>query len=89
MAKALEEARASKVIGSSLEAKVLIQATDDMAKAVVDTQDPEGFFIVSSLKFSPPAAPAESEERPPAKITVTRAEGGKCPVAGRESRCRR
>jgi isoleucyl-tRNA synthetase len=80
VAKALEEARASKVIGSSLEAKVLIQATDDMAKAVVDTQDPEGFFIVSQLEVqSTGPAPAESEELPPAKITVTRAEGGKCP----------
>ncbi len=80
VAKALEEARASKVIGSSLEAKVLIQATDDIAKAVIDTQDPEGFFIVSQLEVqSTGPAPTESEERPPAKITVTRAEGGKCP----------
>ncbi len=80
VAKALEEARASKMIGSSLEAKVLIQVTDDVAKAVADTEDPKDFFIVSQLEVQPTGpSPAESEEQPPPVITVTRAEGGKCP----------
>lgn len=80
VAKALEEARASKLIGSSLEAKVSIQVVDEVAEAIARMEDPEGFFIVSQLEVqSTGPAAAESEEQPPAKITITKAQGGKCP----------
>jgi isoleucyl-tRNA synthetase len=80
VSKALEEARASKLIGSSLEAKVLLQVTDELAEAIAQTEDPKDFFIVSQVEVQPTGpAPAGAEEQPAAKITVMRAEGGKCP----------
>ncbi|AFM26721.1 isoleucine--tRNA ligase [Desulfomonile tiedjei] len=80
VAKSLEEARASKMIGSSLEAKVLIEVHPALVTAIRETEDPAGFFIVSQIEVRENGSdPAEGEEIPAPKITVTRAEGGKCP----------
>jgi isoleucyl-tRNA synthetase len=81
--KVLEEARASRLIGSSLEAKVTIQAPDEVAKAILGMEDPEGFFIVSQLEVrATGAAPDGSDESDilaGVQATVSKAEGGKCP----------
>jgi len=83
VSKALEEARASKVIGSSLEAKVLIEAPEEVARIVAANEDPEGFFIVSRLEVKVGAEVAAASEEDGAlagvNITVSRAEGTKCP----------
>ncbi len=82
--KALEEARASRRIGSSLEAKVTIQAPDQVANSILAMEDPEGFFIVSQLEVKATGTPSdEASEDDNAlagvEINVSRAEGGKCP----------
>ncbi|MFZ5866017.1 MAG: isoleucine--tRNA ligase [Thermodesulfobacteriota bacterium] len=83
VAKALEEARAAKVIGSSLEARVKIQAPEDVVSAVVGTEDPEGFFIVSQLEtISVTATGAEGASEDwldQVTVEVSRAGGEKCP----------
>jgi isoleucyl-tRNA synthetase len=80
VSKALEESRAAKAIGSSLEAKVLIQAPDTVVATISGLEDPEGFFIVSQLEAqSTGPATTTDEEQPLAQVTVSRAEGGKCP----------
>ncbi len=78
VSKALEEARASKMIGSSLEAKIVIHTSQEICDAIQNTEDPEGFFIVSQLESCVPDMPAAEGEKP-AKIEVTRASGAKCP----------
>ncbi|MEJ2717600.1 MAG: isoleucine--tRNA ligase [Deltaproteobacteria bacterium] len=79
----LEEARAGKMIGSSLEARVLIEADDEVAEAVSLTEDAEGFFIVSQLDVQRTAqtpAAGDSEERlAGVRVDVTRTDGTKCP----------
>ena len=62
VSKALEEARAAKLIGSSLEAKVLIEAPQAVAEAMSQIEDPEGFFIVSQLEVKTVTAPAEETQ---------------------------
>lgn len=83
VSKALEEARASKLIGSALEAKVLLEAPTAVAEAVKGLQDPEGFFIVSALEVrstgAGPTGEDEQDELAGVTVTVSRAEGGKCP----------
>ena len=51
--KALEEARAARLIGSSLEAKVIVEAPDRVAGAVAGMEDPDDYFIVSQLDVKP------------------------------------
>ena len=84
VSKALEEARAAKLIGSSLEAKVLIEAPQAVAEAMSQIEDPEGFFIVSQLEVKTVTAPADEtqvlkEPLTGVAVTVSRSEGDKCP----------
>ena len=83
VSKALEEARAAKLIGSSLEGKVVIEAPQAVAEAIAKTEDPEGFFIVSRLEVKTVANPAENTggDTPLAgvRVIVARSEGDKCP----------
>jgi isoleucyl-tRNA synthetase len=79
----LEEARASKLIGSSLEARVIIETGDEVADAVSLTDDAEGFFIVSQLDVQRDSGSAAEEEQeaklPGVHVTVQRSDGTKCP----------
>jgi len=83
VAKALEQARATKVIGSSLEAKVSVHAPEVVATAIRNTEDAEGFFIVSRLEVLPSGllASSKEDEGPLAgvQVTVSKTEGAKCP----------
>jgi isoleucyl-tRNA synthetase len=83
VSKALEEARAAKVIGSSLEAKVIIDAPAEMAEAMNSMEDAEGFFIVSQLQVRTGEGSAEETNGedgiPGVGIQVMKAEGDKCP----------
>ena len=71
------------MIGSSLEAKVLVEAPDEYIDAVSKTDQPEDFFIVSRLETKATGpTPEESDTGaglPGVKITVSRVEGEKCP----------
>lgn len=73
VSKALEEARASKLIGSSLEAKVQINANHRIVESVRQLDDPEGFFIISQLGVT------KADDDAPTEINVIKAEGAKCP----------
>lgn len=73
VSKALEEARASKLIGSSLEAKVQIKANAEIVNSVKQIDDAEGFFIISQLSL------VEMTEDGPTEIIVNKAQGFKCP----------
>jgi len=73
VSKSLEEARASKIIGSSLDSRVEIRANADLIGSIRKLEDPEGFFIVSQLAL------AEVSNDAPQEILVSRAEGQKCP----------
>jgi isoleucyl-tRNA synthetase len=83
VSKALEEARAAKLIGSSLEAKVLIEAPQAVAEAMSQIEDPEGFFIVSQLDVVTVTASVEENPAEGAlagvRVTVSRSDGAKCP----------
>ncbi len=83
VSKALEESRAAKLIGSSLEAKILIQAPETIAQTILEMEDPEGFFIVSQLEVKTDGQMGGNlDERAGmagVSITVSIAEGGKCP----------
>ena len=79
--KALEEARNSKVIGKSLEAKVIVYVKPELLEAF-DTNkiDFAQFFIVSDFKLAglKEEAPAEARSLDVASVIVTKAEGEKC-----------
>ena len=83
----LETARADKRIGKSLEAHVALFATDEDAKAALDTiktVDLPEIFIVSNVSTNE-TAPAEGAvvgqgvNFPGLTIAVTEAKGTKCP----------
>lgn len=74
----LEEARAAKLIGSSLDARVVLRATDQDADIVTQLKNPEDFFIVSQLEILRESKPAEEEDVAP-KTEVVKAEAEKCP----------
>ncbi len=82
-ARSLEEARASKLIGSSLEAKLIIEAPDEFVDAISATDDPEGFFIVSELETKATGATPDEEpasgKLPGVSVRVERVAGEKCP----------
>jgi isoleucyl-tRNA synthetase len=83
VSRVLEKARAEKLIGSSLEAKVLVEGPDELAAIVSGMEDPEGFFIVSQFEIQP-SATISIEDTDPAllpgvEVTVSRADGEKCP----------
>lgn len=73
VSKSLEEARASKLIGSSLDSRVEIRANADLISSIRKLEDPEGFFIISQLELN------EVSNDSPQEILVGRAEGQKCP----------
>ena len=81
--KALEEARASKAIGSSLEAKLIISGPTDFIQKVQDMEDREGFFIVSQVELESKNIEAKaSDDADPlvgVEVAVVRAQGAKCP----------
>ncbi len=75
--KALEEARAAKLIGKSQEAAVVITAAPSALKAVADF-DPavfEELFIVASVRFVADEDAAEGD----VSVEITVADGEKCP----------
>lgn len=79
VSKSLEEARASKLIGSSLEAKVLISAPEAIARCVTEMEDPEGFFIVSQVEVTATSDPESQEADQTVAVQIHRADGIKCP----------
>jgi len=83
VSRVLEESRAAKTIGSSLEARVVIRAPEDVILAVQRTEDATGFFIVSQLEtevFEPTPDEAKTEGAlAGVTVEVSRARGEKCP----------
>jgi isoleucyl-tRNA synthetase len=84
VSRALEQARAAKLIGSSLEARVLIEAPAKVVDAVSATEDPEGFFIVSHLDVETATSPVmeeaqEENQLAGVRVQVFRVEADKCP----------
>jgi isoleucyl-tRNA synthetase len=83
VSKALEESRAAKKIGSSLEAEVVIQGPRDILDTLAETQDIEDFFIVSSVKLEElqegidPGSQSGAADR--IIVKITRVSGEKCP----------
>jgi isoleucyl-tRNA synthetase len=81
--KALELARAAKVIGKSLEAKVTVYGKEDneaMKLFSAHAKELEELFIVSKVELSNEAAPAEAfaETESGVAVLVEVAEGEKC-----------
>ena len=79
--KALEIARAEKTIGNSLEAKIVIEAKDEMVKFLKSFGDSlPDLFIVSGVEFGQAAGAHvfTSEELPGLKVSVLPADGKKC-----------
>ncbi|MCA1960491.1 MAG: isoleucine--tRNA ligase [Desulfomonile sp.] len=79
VSKSLEEARASKLIGSSLEAKVSISVPEAIAAHIAGMEDPEGFFIVSQLQLNGTAEAGLQDAAVGVAVQVHRADGQKCP----------
>ncbi len=81
--KALEEARAARIIGSSLEACLSIKAPARIVDRIARMQDPNGFFIVSGLEIEATSGDSSGENTEEAAsavvVQVVRAEGSKCP----------
>jgi len=79
--KILEGARAEKVIGNSLEAKLIIQTEGDLQSFLESFGDGlRDLFIVSQCEFGKATGDHvyENEDLPGLKIAVERAEGDKC-----------
>jgi isoleucyl-tRNA synthetase len=81
--KVLEEARGTKLIGSSLEARLIVNGPAEFIQNIKGMEDPEGFFIVSQLQLNDiPVECGSNDEVNPlsgVKIKVERAQGHKCP----------
>lgn len=81
--KVLEEARGTKLIGSSLEARLIVNGPPEFIQNIKGMEDPEGFFIVSQLQLNDiPVECGSNDEVNPlsgVKIEVERAQGHKCP----------
>jgi isoleucyl-tRNA synthetase len=81
--KVLEEARGAKLIGSSLEARLMVSGPAEFIQNIREMEDPEGFFIVSQLELTDIELECEpnAEVNPLSgvKIEVERAQGQKCP----------
>lgn len=71
--KALEVARAEKVIGNSLGAKVKIEYGSSWASLLEETKDLDKLFIVSAVEFE-----KQVDDSDHLQVTVTLAEGEKC-----------
>jgi isoleucyl-tRNA synthetase len=80
VSRALEEARASKLIGSSLEAKVLLRLPQKLFARFQTLEDPAGFFIVSQVEaeLASENGDAEKDDLEKVQVNIVRAEGAKC-----------
>lgn len=79
--KALEEARAAKTIGKSLEAKVTVYGNEELAALLASTDDNLAqLFIVSKYEYggTQGQAPAHAVKLNEVSVTVEKAEGEKC-----------
>ncbi len=78
--KQLENARADKKLGQSLEAKVRLEVPADYSQLLNDYRDwLPAFFIVSQVELQQNLAhPSEAEQVPGLKIEITQADGVKC-----------
>jgi isoleucyl-tRNA synthetase len=83
VSKALEESRAAKNIGSSLEASVIIEGPDEILDSISRTEEIEDFFIVSEVKLQQidPSQDPGPQSPPSDRIMVriNRVSGKKCP----------
>ncbi len=80
--KALEAARGAKAIGSSLEARVTVEAREEIIQSLKLVEDLEDLFIVSELNLTPITQlnPSVEGETPPwGGVTISKASGTKCP----------
>jgi isoleucyl-tRNA synthetase len=83
VSKALEAARQQKLIGGSLEAKIVLGVPDQLRGFVESHEaDLPAIFIVSQVELAPPQKVLEgvwtSEAVPGLRVAVTRPEGNKC-----------
>ncbi|TCK60521.1 isoleucine--tRNA ligase [Seleniivibrio woodruffii] len=78
--KALEVARAAKIIGHPLDADIVIGVDDDTKKFLVADEGIERIFIVSEVSFADPAAMTDCHvsEDGKVKVKVIPSENGKC-----------
>lgn len=79
--KALEEARAAKTIGKSLEAKVIVYGSEEVKNILSSVdENPAQLFIVSRYEFggSPEEAPADALTLNHVTVAVEKAAGEKC-----------
>lgn len=74
--KALEEARASKLIGNSLGAKLTLIPNEETDKLLHQVASLEEFFIVSQVEVQPASSDVSAEEK--LLVEVSPAEGEKC-----------
>ncbi len=81
VSKALEESRAAKQIGSSLEAKVVINGPKEIIETLEQAEDIEDFFIVSEvgLAHSNPKEESESRDMDAVEVSIQKVKGEKCP----------
>lgn len=75
--KALESARAAKVIGAALDAEISIHASGEMYDFLTTLQDPSAIFIVSKVNFVN-GGEGEYKGEQPISVTVRHASGEKC-----------
>lgn len=82
VARALEKARKDKLIGSSLEAQVILYARDELYEFIYNLKsDLPSIFIVSSVKIESNAPHADAFSSPEVEglhIMIVPAEGNKC-----------
>ncbi len=77
----LEAARAQKILGNSLEAAVVLEASGELGKLLLDYhRELPTLFIVSQVELGPVAAPRAqpSGELPDLRIEIRKAQGAKC-----------
>jgi isoleucyl-tRNA synthetase len=74
--KSLEAARAAKEIGSSLEARVMLEANAEIIAAASSVEDIEDLLIVSELELK---SSGEADQPQQPVVTISRASGSKCP----------
>ncbi|PRZ16963.1 isoleucyl-tRNA synthetase [Laceyella sediminis] len=74
--KALEEARAAKLIGNSLGAKVVLTPNEEVATLLAESEELDQLFIVSQVELKPASADVSKEAKLHVEVEV--AEGEKC-----------
>ena len=97
---ALEQARAAKLIGSSLQAAVTLSVPSETLRRLLETIDFKDIIITSQLSIVVARVPLEQafilEERPDIGVTIALAQGDKCercwkilPEVGANALCQR